>query len=85
MIKHILTTALTGLAIAPALATDAQTYGDILDGINMYTPEEGDPDYKIKANEQFGTQWLLDMAYGYWHTNGASLNNHNHSPYCMLL
>lgn len=78
MIKHILTTALTGLAIAPALATDTQTYGDILDSINMYTPEEGDPDYKIRADKQFGTQWLLDMAYGYWHTNGAALNNHNH-------
>ena len=43
----------------------------------LYAPEEGDWQWKIDANEKYGTQWYVDTAYGYWHTNGAATNNHN--------
>ena len=49
-----------------------QFYNYILQGINMFTPEEGDPAYKVKANEKYGTQWGVDMAYGLWNTEKVS-------------
>lgn len=67
-----------------ALAEEAPAAGEILDGINMYTPEEGDPSYKIKANERYGSQWAVDMAYGSWHTNGADTATAKHSNYALL-
>lgn len=84
MKKHnILTIVIAGFLASSALAAETQTYGDILEGINMFTPESGENSTNLhKAhshmNSQFGTQWAVDMAYGYWHTNGAALNNHNH-------
>ena len=68
--KHIIATALMGLATVgmTSKAEDTQA-GDILQDINMFTPEEGDPAYKVTANEKAGTQWGVDMAFGYW---GAS-------------
>ena len=66
MNKHtrIITTAMAGLMASAAFAQD-YTPGAILDGfppgailedINMYTPEDGDPAYKVTANEKYGTQ-----------------------------
>ncbi len=84
MTKHnILAVAIAGFLAPAALATNTQTYGDILEGINMFSPEAEENSTNLhKAhshmNRQFGTQWAVDMAYGYWHTNGAALNNHNH-------
>lgn len=71
--------ALAGLAALPVIAGEASepTAGDILQGINMFTPEEGDPAYKVKANEQYGTQWAVDMAYGFWHSNNTAPGVHN--------
>lgn len=44
----------------------------------MFTPEEGDPAYKVKANEKYGTQWGVDMAYGLWNTEKVSdVKRHN--------
>ncbi len=80
---HIITTAMAGLMAATALAENTAP-GDILDGINMYTPEDGDPAYKVKANEQYGTQWLVDVAYAYWHTNGGAAGANNHNNYMLL-
>ena len=73
--------ALAGLACLPVIAAEDSkpTAGDILQGINMFTPEEGDPAYKVKANAQYGTQWAVDAAYGYWQTDNAisGTNRHN--------
>ncbi|MBQ4636043.1 MAG: carbohydrate porin [Akkermansia sp.] len=79
MMKYntILAIAAAGLMTNGTLATETTQRGEILEGINMFTPEDGDPAYKVKANEEFGTQWAVDVAYGYWHTNGAAANNHN--------
>lgn len=49
-----------GLMTAPVFAA-----GAILEEINMFVPEDGDPAYKITANEKYGTQWYADMAYAY--------------------
>lgn len=79
---NIIAMALAGLMSLPVIAGEASepTAGDLLQGINMFTPEEGDPAWKIKANEQFGSQWYVDAAYGYWQTHNAmpGTNMHNH-------
>ena len=51
MKKHnIIAMALTSLMALPVIAQDSTpAVGDILQGINMFTPEEGDPAYKVKA------------------------------------
>lgn len=74
MKKHnIIAIALTSLMALPVTAQDnAPVAGDILQGINMFTPEEGDPSYKLKANEKYGTQWAVDMTYGIWNTEKVS-------------
>ena len=71
--------ALTSLMALPVIAQDSTpAVGDILQGINMFTPEEGDPAYKVKANEKYGTQWGVDMAYGLWNTEKVSdVKRHN--------
>lgn len=71
MTHNIIAMAMTGLMALPVLAQDeAPAVGDLLRGINMFTPAEGDPSYKVKAFEKFGTEWAVDAAYGYWHTQG---------------
>ncbi len=80
MKKHnIIAMALTSLMALPVIAQDSTpAVGDILQGINMFTPEEGDPAYKVKANEKYGTQWGVDMAYGLWNTEKVSdVKRHN--------
>ena len=64
---NIIAMALAGLAALPVIAgeTSEPTAGELLQGINMFIPEEGDPAYKITANEKYGTQWYADAAYGY--------------------
>lgn len=81
--QHILAIA-CGLMATNAFATEAPQYGEILDGINMYTPEDTDPQHKITANEKYGTQWALDLAYGYWHTNGADPATSNNNLFALL-
>lgn len=70
---------LAGLAAQSVIAGEASEpmAGDILQGINMFTPEEGAPAYKVKANDQYGTQWAVDMAYGFWHSNNTTPGVHN--------
>lgn len=75
---------MAGLTAASALATEATQYGSTLEGINMFTPEDGAPQYKVKANEKFGTQWAVDVAYGYWHTNGGDTSYNTNSNYMLL-
>ena len=82
--KHILALALTGLMTTSAFAQDAVAAGEILDGINMFTPAEGDPAYKVTANEKYGTQWAVDMAYGYWHSHNAAESMHSNANLALL-
>lgn len=91
MMKHtnILAIAAAGLMVTTALATESSSQGAILDGINMFTPESGENANSLhKAhshmNNKFGTQWAVDVAYGYWHTNGADPATTNHSNYTLL-
>lgn len=67
-LTQLITLGTTALFSSIALADS----GDILDGINMFTPEEGDPAYKVTAHEKYGTQWGADVAYGYWNTHRAA-------------
>ncbi|MBQ8516776.1 MAG: carbohydrate porin [Akkermansia sp.] len=72
MLRNINAIAMTGLMALPVLAQDeAPAVGDLLQGINMFTPAEGDPSYKVKAFEKFGTEWAVDAAYGLWNTENV--------------
>lgn len=84
--KNIIALAAAGLAALPVLAgeTSEPAAGDLLQGINMFTPEEGDPAYKIIANEKYGTQWYLDAAYGYWQTSNAMPGTNMHNNFFLL-
>ena len=45
----------------------AAEYGrSLADYINRCTPMDGDNVIKISAHEKLGTEWQLEMAYGYW-------------------
>ena len=83
---NIIAMALAGLMTLPVIAGEASepTAGDILQGINMFTPEDGDPAYKVKANEQYGTQWAVDAAYGYWNTNKAIPGTNRHTNLFLI-
>ncbi len=74
--KTIIQSILAGLVAMPSLslAGESPQPGDILEGINMFTPEDGDAAYKVKAHEKYGAQWGLDIAYGYWGAHRASVD-----------
>ena len=78
--------ALAGLMTLPVIAGEASepTAGELLQGINMFTPEEGDPACKVTANEKYGTQWAVDMAYGYWHSNNTSPDVHDNANLFLI-
>lgn len=84
--KNIIAIAAAGLLSLPALAEEnaAANVGDILESINMFTPEEGDPAYKVKANEKHGTQWGVDMAYGFWSTHNADTSSSGNANFALL-
>ena len=83
---NIIAMALAGLAALPVIAGEASepTAGELLQGINMFIPEEGDPAYKITANEKYGTQWYADAAYGYWQTDNAISGTNRHNNYFLF-
>lgn len=85
MKKHnIMAMALTSLMALPVIAQDSTpAIGDILQGINMFTPEEDDPAYKVKANDKYGAQWAVDMAYGLWNMEKVS-NVKRHTNLALL-
>ena len=86
MKKYTITAVLAGLIAAPALsaANDAPQPGDILEGINMFTPEEGDPACKVNAHATYGSQWGLDIAYGYWGTHRASADTPRNNNLALI-
>lgn len=84
---NIIATALVGLLTAPGMiqADDSKPQaGDILQDINMFNPEDGDPAYKVRAHEKYGTQWGVDVAYGYWGTHRATAGTHGNNNLILL-
>ena len=82
---NIIATALAALAALPVIAQDSKPQaGDILQDINMFNPEDGDPAYKVKANEKYGTQWGVDLAYGYWSTHRATPDTNGNNNLVLL-
>ena len=83
---NIIAMALVGLAALPVIAADDSkpTAGELLQGINMFTPEEGDPAYKVTAYEKYGTQWYADAAYGYWQADNAIPGTNRHNNFFLV-
>ncbi len=85
--KNIIAAVLAGFSVAlPAIAGEDSKpqAGDILQDINMFIPEEGDPAFKIKAHERYGTQWAVDAAYGFWGTHHALPGTRHKNNYALL-
>ncbi len=59
------------------------TSSGIYDG-NLFAPEEGDPAYKIAANENLGFQFAGDAAIGYWNNEKAGNDAPKNSIYFLL-
>lgn len=85
-ITHTLSLTLVSLSAVSATVLAAREYsaGEIPEGINMFTPDEGAPAYKVKANESYGTQWAVDMAYGYWAAHNQPEGVLNRAHYALL-
>ena len=84
---NIIATALAALAVVPSIAQAEDSKpqaGDILRDINMFNPEDGDPAYKVKAHEKYGTQWGVDLAYGYWGTHRATADTNGNNNFALL-
>ncbi len=58
--------------------------GQLLQDINMFTPEEGDPAFKHRAHERYGTQWAIDAAYAFWGTHRALPGTRHKNNYALL-
>lgn len=84
--KNIIALAVAGLMAMPVIADEDATpqVGDILQDINMFNPEDGDPAYKVKANEKYGTQWGVDVAYGYWGTHNAAPSSSGNANFALI-
>lgn len=80
--KNIL--ALAGFATATAFAQDTAAPGDLLESINMFTPEDDAPAYKVNAQEKYGTQWYADLAYGYWHAKNSRSDFNNNAHMALI-
>ncbi len=87
--KNITTMALAGFLLLSASASgdskpQAEERGALLQDINMFPPEEGDPGFKIKASERYGTQWVVDAAYAFWGTHRALPGTRHKNNYALL-
>ncbi len=74
--------ATAGGASKPQAETAA--LGQLLQDINMFTPEDGAPAFKITANERYGTQWAVDAAYAFWGTHNALPGTRHKNNYALL-
>ncbi len=62
----------------------AEGRATLLQDINMFTPEEDAPAFKQKANELYGTQWAVDLAYAFWGTHKALPGTRHKNNYALL-
>ncbi len=60
----------TGAEPAPCCSTQP---GAILQKMDLLTPDSSAPAYKIKANDRVGSQWHVDLAYGYFNVHDTDL------------
>ncbi len=78
--------AMAGLMVAPVSAGTVvePTAGNIVYNGNMFAPGAHDPEYKKIANEKYGTQWIVDLVYGYWALDNA-MGNYNENEHIAIL
>ncbi len=87
---NITATVLAALLSLPAIASgDSKPQaegapGALLQDINMFTPEDGDPAVKHRAHERYGTQWAADLAYAFWGTHKALPGTRHKNNYALL-
>ena len=64
--------AVLGMAVAPLMPiAEAASPGHVVYEGNMFAPGENGPEFKQKLNDQYGTQFIFDLVYGYWALDNA--------------
>ncbi len=86
--NHIMSLALAGLAVMPAVA-QAETKpccqpGALLQKMDLLNPACDAPAYKVKANQKAGSQWHVDVAYGYYNVHRSELGEDTNLNYALL-
>lgn len=81
-LKKIAMYTLAGLATLPVVASAAQ--GDLLQKMDLMTPGSDAPAYKVKANEKTGTQWKMDMAYGYFNVHRGAMGEQDNINLALI-
>ncbi len=77
--KIITSFALAGLAAVPVVAGAesapccSSRPGALLQKMDLLTPDCTAPAYKVKANKKVGSQWHVDLAYGYFNVHDTEL------------
>lgn len=67
--KHALYTLLgmVGLLASPVVATAGDSVpGHIVYESNMFAPGDNAPQFKKTLNDKYGTQFIVDLVFGYW-------------------
>ena len=85
--NYITSLALAGLAAMPVMAqTESQPCckQNLLQKMDLLTPACDAPSYKVKANQKTGSQWHVDMAYGYYNIHRSDLGEDTSLNYAML-
>lgn len=77
--------AMTGLLAAPMSAVaEEPAPGNIVFEGNMFGPGPDGPECKKVANDKYGTQWILDLLYGYWALDNA-MPGYNHNEHIAIV
>ena len=79
--------ALAGLAAMPVVAqaeTQPCCEQNLLQKMDLLTPACDAPSYKVKANQKTGSQWHVDMAYGYYNVHRSELGEDTNLNYALL-
>ena len=85
--NYITSLALAGLAAMPVIAqTESQPCcrQNLLQKMDLLTPACDAPSYKVKANQKTGSQWHVDMAYGYYNVHRSDLGEDTSLNYALL-
>lgn len=77
--------AMAGLLAAPMSAVaDEPAPGSVVYNGNTFDPGPNGPEYKKAANAKYGTQWIVDLVYGYWALDNA-MDGYNENEHIAIL
>lgn len=83
--KLFLPLVLGAAALLPASAAwENVAPGSLIYNAHMLTPGDNAPEFKKKANDLYGTQWFVDLYYGYWAIDNTTPGYSTHGQIAIL-